>query len=83
MKVAGYKNNDYTYNANTKAYDADPLSYTFLIPNGVTLMGGYCDGSYENSTANWTDNTRDAYTEYKTVLSAKTRAVSGQPTPHR
>ncbi len=78
VKVAGYKNNDYTYNANTKAYDADPLSYTFLIPNGVTLMGGYCDGSYENSTANWTDNGRDAYNEYKTVLSAKTRAVSGQ-----
>ena len=78
VKVAGYKNNDYTYNVNTKAYDADPLSYTFLIPNGVTMMGGYCDGSYENSTANWTDNTRDAYNEYKTVLSAKTRVVSGQ-----
>ena len=61
VKVAGYDQNvnDFVYHANTLANTSDPQSYTYLIPDGVTLEGGY-DEDF---------TTRNVMT-YRTVLSA-------------
>ena len=86
VKVAGYqadKNGDrFVYHANTLADPNDPQSYTFLIPNGVWLMGGYNEGTQKNgvpdpTTYNWNDDKRDCINEYQTLLSAKTEVKAG------
>lgn len=86
VKVAGYQADEtgkrFTYHANTLADPSDPQSYTFLIPNGVCLMGGYYEGDQEGGmpkagTANWDDDKRDCISTYQTVLSAKTEVKEG------
>lgn len=86
VKVAGYQadetGNRFVYHANTLADPSDPQSYTFLIPNGVCLMGGYYEGDQEGgnlkeSTANWDNDKRDCISTYQTVLSAKTEVKEG------
>ena len=86
VKVAGYqadKNGDrFVYHANTLADPKDPQSYTFLIPNGVWLMGGYNEGTQKNGvpdpkTYNWDNDQRDCINEYQTLLSAKTEVKAG------
>lgn len=86
VKVAGYQGdetgNRFVYHANTLADPSDPQSYTFLIPNGVCLMGGYYEGDQEggklkDGTANWDDDKRDCISTYQTVLSAKTEVKEG------
>ncbi len=86
VKVAGYKadeNGDrFVYHANTLADPKDPQSYTFLIPNGVWLMGGYNEGTQKNGvpdpkTYNWDVDQRDCINEYQTLLSAKTEVKAG------
>lgn len=86
VKVAGYqadKSGDrFVYHANTLADPNDPQSYTFLIPNGVWLMGGYNEGTQKNGepiegTYNWDDDQRDCISEYQTLLSAKTEVKAG------
>lgn len=86
VKAAGYqadKNGDrFVYHANTLADPNDPQSYTFLIPNGVWLMGGYNEGTQKNGvpdpkTYNWDDDQRDCISEYQTILSAKTEVKAG------
>ena len=84
VKVAGYKTNEngerFVYHANTLADSNDPQSYTFLVPDGVWLMGGYYEGESENGTPtgyNWDNDQRDCITEYQTVLSAKTEVKEG------
>lgn len=86
VKVAGYQADEtgkrFTYHANTLADPSDPQSYTFLIPNGVCLMGGYYEGDQEggklkNGTANWDNDKRDCISTYQTVLSAKTEVKEG------
>ena len=51
VKVAGYNMNNssegFIYHPNTLADPSDPQSYTYLIPNGVTLMGGYYEGEQQ------------------------------------
>lgn len=78
VKVAGYKDTSFVYNANTLASTSDPQSYTYVIPAGVTLMGGYYEGTYdENATyeegSGWDEatgeNVRNPMT-FRTVLSA-------------
>lgn len=78
VKVAGYKDASFVYNANTLASTSDPQSYTYVIPAGVTLMGGYYEGTYdENATyeegSGWDEatgeNVRNPMT-FRTVLSA-------------
>jgi len=84
VKVAGYEIGDdgsqFVYHANTLADSSDPQSYTFLIPDGVWLMGGYNEGTYQNGVpvgdGNWNDNQRNV-TIYKTILSAKTEPKEG------
>ena len=86
VKVAGYQADEtgkrFVYHANTLADPSDPQSYTFLIPNGVCLMGGYYEGDQEggkpkDGTANWDNDKRDCISLYQTVLSAKTEVKEG------
>ena len=86
VKVAGYQGdetgNRFVYHANTLADPSDPQSYTYLIPNGVCLMGGYYEGDQEggklkDGTANWDNDKRDCISTYQTVLSAKTEVKEG------
>ena len=86
VKVAGYQadeNGDrFVYHANTLADPNDPQSYTFLIPNGVWLMGGYNEGTQKNgepdpNTYNWDNDQRNCISEYQTILSAKTEVKAG------
>lgn len=86
VKVAGYQGdetgNRFVYHANTLADPSDPQSYTFQIPNGVCLMGGYYEGDQEggklkDGTANWENDKRDCISTYQTVLSAKTEVKEG------
>ena len=86
VKVAGYQGdetgNRFVYHANTLADPSDPQSYTFLIPNGVCLKGGYYEGDQEGGklkegTANWNNDKRDCISTYQTVLSAKTEVKEG------
>ena len=86
VKVAGYQADEtgkrFVYHANTLADPNDPQSYTFLIPNGVCLMGGYYEGDQEggklkDGTANWDNDKRDCISTYQTVLSAKTEVKEG------
>lgn len=70
VKVAGYTGASFTYHANTLANENDPQSYSYVIPYGVTLMGGYNEGTAtDGSGGNWDDDKRNA-SEYMTVLSA-------------
>lgn len=86
VKVAGYQGdetgNRFVYHANTLADPSDPQSYTFLIPNGVCLMGGYYEGDQEGGklkegSANWENDKRDYISTYQTILSAKTEVKEG------
>lgn len=86
VKAAGYQadenGNRFVYHANTLADPNDPQSYTFLIPNGVWLMGGYNEGTQKNGepiegTYNWDKDQRDCINEYQTLLSAKTEVKAG------
>lgn len=86
VKVAGYQADEtgkrFVYHANTLADPSDPQSYTFLIPNGVCLMGGYYEGDQEGGkpkagTYNWDNDKRDCISTYQTVLSAKTEVKEG------
>lgn len=68
VKIAGYESASFVYNANTLSNQDDPQSYTYVIPYGVTVIGGFSD-----KDGNWDDESdgykRDPIT-YKTVLSA-------------
>ena len=86
VKVAGYQADEnggrFVYHANTLADPNDPQSYTFLIPNGVWLMGGYNEGTQKNGvpdpkTYNWDNDQRNCISEYQTILSAKTEVKAG------
>lgn len=76
VKVAGYdmdsEGEGFVYHPNTLSDPSDPQSYTFLIPNGVTLMGGFYEGEQQTVTEgtttttklvgyNWHDNKRNVF----------------------
>ena len=80
VKVAGYdmdnEGEGFVYHPNTLADESDPQSYTFLIPNGVTLMGGFYEGEQQTVTEgtstttklvgyNWHDNNRNVFDEWR------------------
>lgn len=84
VKVAGYEDASFVYNANTLASAIDPQSYTYVIPEGVTLMGGYYDGNYNDGDyeegSGWDDATGDYIRnpmKFRTVLSAIAKPVQG------
>lgn len=73
VKVAGYKDASFVYHANTLANANDPQSYSYTVPYGVELQGGYSD-----QDANWDDEgSRDIMTN-RTVLSAIKSATTTQ-----
>ena len=69
VKVAGYDaaHGSFVYHANTLANENDPMSYSYTVPYGVILKGGYNEFAQNNS--GWDDENRDALT-YPTKLSA-------------
>lgn len=75
VKVAGYepdKDGDtFKYQANTLVEPSDPRSYTFLIPAGVTLKGGY----NEDDKNSWDEDYPDSYNR-RTILSAKANSTA-------
>lgn len=81
VKVAGYENASFVYHANTLALSSDPQSYTYIVPEGVTLMGGYYEGTFSNGVYQndgWDDvttgdNIRNPM-KFQTVLSAVSEA---------
>lgn len=82
VKIAGYKGGEASvYHPNTLADPKDPKSYTFVIPKGVTVMGGYNEGSYVGgiyqNDGNWNDDNRNA-AQYMTVLSAVSDEAGGR-----
>lgn len=85
VKVAGYEDASFVYSANTLASAADPQSYTYVIPEGVTLMGGYYEGEYSDGVykdgTGWDDvttgdNVRNPM-KFRTVLSAVAKSTQG------
>ncbi len=63
VRIAGYKGaaaDGYIYNATDLSDPDDPMSYTFTVPYGVTVKGGY--------DVDFDETTRDVLT-YHTVLS--------------
>ena len=73
VKVAGYgpsDEGDYSeYHVTELSDPRDPQSYSFTVPYGVTLMGGYNETADRDEENGWDDDTRDA-TTYRTILSA-------------
>ena len=83
VKVAGYADGDFVYHANTLADMDNPQSYTFVVPDGVTVMGGYyegtfSDGEYQNDgwDAAGGENVRNAM-KFRTILSAEAVPTQG------
>ena len=80
VKIAGYEDEDFVYHANTLADMDNPQSYTFVVPDGVTVMGGYFEGTFSNNgqyqNDGWKENERNAMT-YRTVLSAEAVPTQG------
>lgn len=72
VKVAGYEGYKFVYHANTLSDPNDPQSYTFVVPYGVTLMGGY-----NEAEKNWDDDHRNA-AQYMTVFSAIKKGTTTQ-----
>lgn len=84
VKVAGYEDASFVYSANTLASATDPQSYTYVIPKGVILMGGYYEGEYSNGIykdkTGWDDATGDKVRnpmKFRTVLSAIAKPSQG------
>lgn len=86
VKVAGYETDEdgdrFVYHANTLADASYPQSYTFLVPEGVWLMGGYDEGKVDSISGklagyNWDNDARDVITSFQTILSAKTEPKLG------
>ena len=83
VKVAGYADDDFVYHANTLADKDNPQSYTFVVPDGVTLEGGYFEGTFTGGVYDgngWDeaegDNVRNAV-KFRTALSATAVPAQG------
>ena len=83
VKVAGYENGQFVYHANTLSDENNPQSYTFVVPDGVTVMGGYFEGTFSNGVYQndgWDEatgeNVRNAI-KFRTMLSATAVPTQG------
>lgn len=83
VKIAGYENGQFVYHANTLSDENNPQSYTFVVPDGVTVMGGYFEGTFSNGVYQndgWDEatgeNVRNAV-KFHTVLSATAVPTQG------
>lgn len=61
VKIAGYEGGSFTYRAYRLSDENDPQSYTFTVPYGVEVRGGYPETDFS-------DGARDIM-RHKTVLS--------------
>ena len=68
VKVAGYES--FVYHANTLADNRDPVSYSYVIPCGIRVEGGYSDEDND-----WSDDDSRDVMRNKTVLSAIKQAT--------
>lgn len=86
VKIAGYENDEngeFVYHANTLSDENNPQSYTFVVPDGVTVMGGYFEGTFSNGVYQndgWDEatgeNVRNAI-KFRTMLSATAVPTQG------
>ena len=80
VKIAGYKADaDFVYHANTLSDKNNPQSYTFVVPQGVTVIGGYYEGSFKDGVYQddgWKEEERNSLT-YRTILSAEAIPTQG------
>lgn len=83
VKIAGYENGQFVYHANTLSDENNPQSYTFVVPDGVTVMGGYFEGTFPNGVYQnngWDEatgeNVRNAV-KFRTMLSATAVPTQG------
>lgn len=65
VKIAGYANQKFVYHPNTLSNPNDPQSYTYVVPAGVIVEGGYDE-----------DFTTRNPMKYQTILSAVSKASS-------
>lgn len=63
VKIAGYANSIFIYHPNTLSNPNDPQSYTYVVPEGIIVEGGYSQ-----------DFTERKPLDYPTVLSAVSEA---------
>lgn len=63
VKIAGYANSTFIYHPNTLSNPNDPQSYTYVVPEGIIVEGGYKEDFTERNPF-----------EYPTVLSAVSEA---------
>ena len=63
VKIAGYANSTFIYHPNTLSNPNDPQSYTYVVPEGIIVEGGYDEDFKERKPL-----------EYPTVLSAVSEA---------
>lgn len=79
VKIAGYTDADFVYYANTLSDENNPQSYTFVVPEGVTVIGGYYEGSFKDGVYQddgWKEEERNSLT-YRTILSAEAVPTQG------
>jgi len=79
VKIAGYTDADFVYHANTLSDENNPQSYTFVVPEGVTVIGGYYEGSFKDGVYQddgWKEEERNSLT-YRTILSAEAVPTQG------
>lgn len=79
VKIAGYTDADFVYYANTLSDKNNPQSYTFVVPEGVTVIGGYYEGSFKDGVYQddgWKEEERNSLT-YRTILSAEAVSTQG------
>ena len=80
VKIAGYTADaDFVYHANTLSDKNNPQSYTFVVPEGVTVVGGYYEGSFSGGkyqNDGWKEEERNPFT-YRTILSAEAVPTQG------
>lgn len=90
VRIAGYAGDDaFTYRANTLSNPNDPQSYTYVVPEGITVEGGWDEdftgrnpkerptvlsAEYEGSA------TQQAVTGYHAVLFRAAGETAGSPT---
>lgn len=65
VKIAGYEGGTFVYHANTLSNADDPQSYTYVVPEGITVEGGYTEDF----------KTRNPK-QYNTILSAIKEATA-------
>lgn len=65
VKIAGYEGGTFVYHVNTLSNADDPQSYTYVVPEGITVEGGYTEDFKIRNPK-----------QYNTILSAIKKATA-------